>query len=102
VVIDQPISSDREKSLEELERKVKVISASLENMIRGHERLNIKVLGNDELLKLMYTCLDYDNAQALGDYIVTRASNKVNISLGERTAREIIETYDKQLKEHIN
>lgn len=102
IIIDQPISSDREKSLDELERKIKIVKSNLENMLTGDTRLEAKVLQNDELIKLMYTSLDYDSAQALGDFIVGRAQNQVNISLGEQTAKRIIETYQKQLEENIN
>lgn len=102
VIIDQPISSDREKSLEDLERKVKLVQANINNMLSGDSSLEAKVLQNDELLKLMYTALDYDSAQALGDYIVGRGQDQVGISLGEQTAKRIIETYQKQLEENIN
>ncbi|WP_254179232.1 hypothetical protein [Cytobacillus oceanisediminis] len=102
IIIDNPISSDREKSLEELERKVKILKANIENMLTGDSRLEAKILQNDDLLKLMYTTLDYDSAQALGNYIVGRAQNQVSISLGEHTARKIIDTYQKQLEEKIN
>jgi hypothetical protein len=102
IIIDQPISSDREKSLQELERKATIIQSKIENMLVGHAKLSAKILQNDELLKLMYTCLDYDNALALGNYIVGRANNKVSISLGEKTAKEIIETFERQLEDSIN
>jgi hypothetical protein len=102
VIIDHPISSDREKSLEEIERKVKLIQSNINNMLNGDSSLEAKVLQNDELLKLMYTALDYDSAQAIGDYIVGRGQDEVGISLGERTAKRIIETYQKQLDENIN
>lgn len=102
VILSQPITADREKSIQELERKAIIIKSQLENMLQGYSRLYVKELNNDELLKLMYTCLDYDNAQALGDYIVGRAQNKANISLGERSAKDIIEQLQKQLSESIN
>ncbi|MEB6550207.1 hypothetical protein MXL46_14015 [Heyndrickxia sporothermodurans] len=102
VIIDQPISSDREKSLQEIERKAALVETNINNMLRGYSKLNVKILQNDELLKLMYTCIDYDNAQALGEFIVSRANNKVSISLGEKTAKEIIATFEKQINENIN
>jgi hypothetical protein len=102
VIIDHSISSDPEKALEELNRKSIIIKSQIENMLVGYSSLTAKELNNDELLKLMYTCLDYDNALALGDYIVGRAKNRSNISLGERSAKDIIEQLEKQLKDTIN
>ena len=102
IIIAHPISADREKSLQELERKTMLVETNVNNMLRGFSKLNAKILQNDELLKLMYTCLDYDNAQALGDFIVSRANSRVNISLGEKTAKEIIATFEKQINENIN
>lgn len=102
MIIDQAISSDREKSLQELNKKAMIIQSQIENMLVGYSKLTAKELNNDELLKLLYTCLDYDNAQALGNYIVGRAKNKGNISLGERSAKEIIAQLEKQLADSIN
>ncbi len=102
IMIDQPISTDREKALSEIERKASLIKNNIENMLRGHGSLQATVLQNDELIKLMYTCLDYDNAQALGEYITSRAKNSMSLSMGELTAREVISSFEKQLSENIN
>lgn len=102
IILDQSISSDRDKTIEELDRKAAIIESKIENMLVGHSRLHAKTLNNDDLMKLLYTCLDYDNAQSLGDHIVGRASNKLDISLGENTAREIMSAFEKQLKDTIN
>lgn len=102
VIVDHPISSDREKSLAEVERKASLLEMNINGMLRGYSKLNATILKNDDLIKLIYTCLDYDNAQALGNHIVSRANNKANVSLGVTTAKEIIETYQKQIEEKIN
>lgn len=102
VIVSHPIGSDREKALEEVERKAKLVQTSINNMLSGSQHLQAKILKNDELIKLIYNCIDYDNAQALGDHIVNRSTNYSNISLGELTAKKIVETYTKQLEEKIN
>lgn len=102
VIVKQKISSDREKSLSDLERNANITKTNLENMLRGYEALEVTILQNDELLKLMYTCVDYDSAQSLGNHVVARANNKVSISLGENSARDIIASLEKQLEENIN
>lgn len=102
IVIDHPIGNDREKALEEIERNATIILTKIENMLTGHSKLNAKILSNDELMSLLYTCLDYDNAQSLGEHIVDRANNKMDITLGETSARDIISQFEKQLKNSIN
>lgn len=101
IIIDHPISNDREHSLREVERKALLVETNINNMLRGYSKLYAKPLLNDELLKLLYTCIDYNNSQALGGYIVSRAQNKSSISVGTNTAKDIIETYQKQLNENI-
>ncbi|MCU5288467.1 hypothetical protein [Bacillus paranthracis] len=102
VIIDQPIGSDREKSLNDIERKASLVTANLENMLTGHARLIAKPLNNEELLQLIYTCLDYDNAQSVGEFIIGRAHNSLDISLGSESAQKLINQLQKQVNENIN
>lgn len=101
IIISQPIKGDREKALAEIERNANIVKLKIENMLMGHAKLNVTILHNDELLKLLYTCLDYENAQAQGEYIVTRANKKMDISLGVNSAKEVLEAFEKSLKESI-
>lgn len=102
IIIRQSVGSDREKSIQELDRKALIEQSKIENMLTGSARLNVKILQNEELIKLIYTCLDYDNAQAQGENIVTRANSKIDVSMGEKSAREIIDVFEKKLNESIN
>lgn len=102
IIISTPIGSDREKSLQEVERTSLIIQSKIDNMLHGSARLSSEILQNNELIKLIYTCLDYENAQNQGDYIVDRANNKMNITLGEDSAQEIIDMFEKKLSETIN
>lgn len=101
IVFDQKIGSDKEKALQELERKATLVRTSVHNMIMSGQKLEAKELNNDELIKLQYTCLDYDNSLSLGNYIINRANNKASISLGENSARDIVDQLQKQLDESI-
>lgn len=96
VIIDQPIGNNREKSLSDIERKASLVTANLENMLTGHARLIAKPLNNEELLQLIYTCLDYDNAQSVGEFIIGRASNSLDLSLGSESAQKLINQLQKK------
>lgn len=101
-IIRQKIGSDREKSLNDITTKAQMFKSKLESVDFGYSNLSVKELNNDELIKLMYICIDYDNSVAVGDYIVSRATDKSDFSIGEQTAKQLIETLTKNLTERIN
>lgn len=102
LILSQPIKMDREKALGEIERLASIVQLKIENMLMGSAKLTAKILQNDDLIKLLYTCLDYDNAQAQGNYIVSRANKKTDITLGVNSAKEVLEAFEKTLKESIH
>jgi hypothetical protein len=101
IIFDQKIGTDKEKALKDIEQKATIVKTSIQNMTMSGEKLTAKELNNDDLIKLQYTCLDYDNSLAIGNRIVQRANNKSGISLGEKSAREIVDQLQKQLDESI-
>lgn len=90
--------SNKEKVIDTLTEDAQALVTSIESMISGENRLSAKVLNNDELFKLIYTCIDYENAQ-----ITTDLDNGINsfLSVGQESGREMIERYEKDLKEKI-
>ncbi|AQS42490.1 hypothetical protein LSG23_20565 (plasmid) [Bacillus velezensis] len=57
-----------EQSLKELNRKTQLIKGKIEDMLQGRYTLKAKILDNEELFQLLYTTIDYENAQANIDY----------------------------------
>ncbi|CAI6330510.1 hypothetical protein [Bacillus subtilis] len=102
IIISKNIGNDREKALDELDQQSKLLMTKIESMTFDFNKLSIKQLNNDELTKLMYTCIDYDNAVSVGDHIIDRAKNRSNISFGENTAKDMIGVLQRQLNEKIN
>lgn len=102
IIIRTPINNDREKALQEVERTAVIIQSKIENMLSGQTRLTAKTLHNDELIRLIHTCLDYENSLAQGDRIVDRAKNKMDVSMGEKTAKEVLKMFERKLYESIN
>ncbi|MEK6189802.1 MAG: hypothetical protein N2A99_02295 [Carnobacterium alterfunditum] len=102
LVISEKIGSDRDKALDQIDQKSKLITSKVEGMTFSFSSLSVNQLNNDELTKLMFTCVDYDSAVAVGEHIVSRASNRSLLSVGEESAKQMIETLTKQLKEKIN
>lgn len=104
IIISQKIGRDREKSLSDIISKAQLLKQKLESLELGggFERLNVNILDNDELTKLMFTCLDYDSSISVGDHIVSRARQDFGVSFGEETAKDIIENLSKGLFEKVN
>lgn len=102
IIISNNIGSDREKALDEIDQQSKLLMTKVESMTFDYSSLSIKQLNNDELTKLMYTCTDYDNAVSIGEHIIDRAKNRSSVSMGEDTAKELVEVLQRQLLEKIN
>ncbi|MCM3227562.1 hypothetical protein [Terribacillus saccharophilus] len=102
VIISQKIGSDRDKALEEIDQKSKLLISRLEAMVLDGSTINVKQLDNEELTKLMYTCVDYDNSVSVGEFITERANNRSQVTLGVSTAEEMMNTLKKQLTERVN
>lgn len=102
ITISQKIGSDREKALDQIDQQSKLLTSKVESMSFDYSSLSIKQLNNDDLTKLMFTCIDYDSAVSLGDHIISRASNRSDLSVGEESAKKMIDTLTRQLKEKIN
>ncbi|PEB42285.1 hypothetical protein [Bacillus pseudomycoides] len=57
-----------QQSLKEVNRKALLIKGKIENMLQGRYTLKADILENEELFQLLYTTIDYENAQANIDY----------------------------------
>lgn len=102
VVISEKIGSNREKALNEITTKGQMLKSKLENITFGYTTLPVTELKNDDLIKLMFVCVDYDNAVSVGEDIIKRATDKADFSIGEKTAKQLIETLQKNLTEKVN
>lgn len=102
IVIAKKIGADREKALNDIDSQSQMLISKMEGTTFDYTTLSIKQLNNDELTKLMFTCVDYDSAIAIGDHIVSRASNRSAVTVGTDTARQMVETLTREINEKIN
>ncbi len=89
---------NRKKMLEELERDTAVMVSQLESMQGGRFKLTARPLDNDELFNLIFTCIDYENAQVNFSF---KASMHSPVSVGERTSKEMSENWARIKADHI-
>lgn len=88
--------SNKENALDMIQMKANNIQFKLENMLSGNDSLRATILKNDELIKLIYTCIDFENAQSQGWGIVDKVDHQSQIVFGEFTQKEL----KKSMKEH--
>lgn len=93
VIISKPFNNqNKERVLDELERETKILTSLIENMLGGRYQLKTKVLNNDELFHLIYTCIDYENAQISTGF---KTAISLPITVGKNTYQEMSEEWEK-------
>lgn len=92
LVISKPMTNSP-KDYMKLETTANILKAKLEQMLSGYEKLDVKILENDELLKFYYACIDFENAQAQGENIVHKTNAKLDVVVGKNTAKALVDQY---------
>jgi uncharacterized protein YuzB (UPF0349 family) len=82
---------NNDSALDKVEIIANNIQFKLENMLSGSDKLRAIILKNDDLLKLIYTCVDFENAQSQGSSITDKAYVQAPIVLGEKSRKELEE-----------
>ncbi|UOR14084.1 TrsD [Halobacillus amylolyticus] len=82
-----------------IEMKANHIQFKLENMLSGYEKLTANILKNDDLIRLIYTCIDFENAQSQGEGIVKKAKSQSPVVVGKDTSKELDELVRKRASE---
>lgn len=91
-------NSNRLKVLEELERDSEIMISHIESMQGGRFTLTARKLNNDELFNLIFTCIDYENAQVNFSF---KAALYSPVTVGERTSKEMSENWARIKADHI-
>lgn len=100
LVISKPMTNSPKDYLK-LETTANILQAKLEQMLSGYEKLDVKILENDELLKFYYACIDFENAQAQGQNIVHKTNAKLDVVVGKNTAKALVEQYKTLLNDRF-
>jgi len=100
VVISTPITSS-DKDYMKIDTTANIIKAKLEQMLSGYEKLDVKILNNDELLKFYYACIDFESAQAQGENIISKTNASADVIIGKNTAKELLNYYKNQMNERF-
>ncbi|MGE6489729.1 TrsD [Paenisporosarcina sp. NPDC076898] len=100
LVISKPMTSP-EKDYMKMDMTANILKSKLEMMLSGYEKLDVKVLNNDELLKFYYACIDFENAQAQGENIINKTNASADVIIGKNTAKELLNYYKNQMNERF-
>lgn len=94
IVIDEKTGSNRERSLEKINREAEQLVSSMKNMLSGRNELNAHSLDNEELFQYLYASIDYENAQ-----INQSVDREYNVDLPFTMGKS---SYEKKIKENKN
>lgn len=102
IILTQPIKNkDLDKALLEIDNKSAILSQKLSNLVLDQQSLTVKQLNSEELTLLLHTTLDYDSAVSVGRHIIRRASSYSDVSMGEDSAKKLIESLQRDLEYNI-
>jgi len=91
IILSANISSNKERTIENLNRESEQLVSGIENMLSDRNKLTANVLDNDSLFQYVYACIDYENAQ-----IRQSLNRQTNIDLPFTMGRS---QYDEMLKD---
>lgn len=102
IVLTQPIrNKDKDKALLEIDNKSAILVQKLSNLVLDSSSLSVKQLNSEELTLLLHTTLDYDSAVSVGRHIIKRSNSTSDVSMGEETAKRLIESLKRDLEQVI-
>lgn len=98
IVISKKFSEgSKERVLGELKDQADIMIQLIGNMLAGYYKLKAHTLNNDELFQLIYTCIDYENAQVN----TTFQASSFPMSIGEKTKEEERELWEQDMQYKI-
>lgn len=100
LVISTPMTNS-EKDYMKIDTTANILKSKLEQMLSGYEKLDVKVLNNEELLKFYYACIDFESAQAQGENIINKTNASADVIIGKNTAKELLNYYKNQLNDRF-
>ena len=96
VIVREKIGSNREKSLSSISRKAETLVAAFSNMLPEKHKLHAHTLNNEELFDLIYSAIDYENAQISQGMRKNAQALFKSITLGNQMHEEIVSAIEEQ------
>ncbi len=96
IIVREKIGSNREKSLNSITRKAETLVAAFSNMLPEKHKLHASTLDNEELFDLIYSAIDYENAQINSGMRKNAQALFKSITLGNKTHDEIVSAIEEE------
>lgn len=100
VILSENIGTNKEKALQKLSNKTESMVSSIENMLDGKYSLSASVLNNEELFYLIYSSIDYENAQVKQNVNVNNILN-LPITLGQKSYENMKKEWEEEERSRI-
>lgn len=88
IVISEKIGTNKERALQRISENSERMVSGVENILNGKFKLKAKVLDNEELFELIYSSIDYENAQ-ISQSIQRNSDLNTPFSFGRKTYEEM-------------
>lgn len=96
IIVREKIGTSRENSLNNITRKAETLVAAFSGMLPEKHKLHASTLDNEELFDLIYSAIDYENAQISQGMRNNSKALFNSITLGNRTHDEIVSSIEEE------
>lgn len=99
IILREKIGSNKDKSLEKINNKAEILVSEISNMMKEKHKIYVEVLDNEQLFDLIYSAIDYENAQInQGQATVKKEYQSLfsSITLGRNSYESILEDIEKE------
>lgn len=90
ISISKKIGSNKDRSLEEINREAEQLVSNIENMLSDRHKLHAKTLDNEGLFQYLYASIDYENAQ-ISQSIDRKHNVDLPYTLGKESFEELLD-----------
>ena len=102
VILREKVGGDKNKSLDKINQKSEMLVSEITNMLSEKHRLNANILNNEELFDLIYSAIDYENAQISQSMRNENKKILTAITLGRSSYETLIDEIKKEKEFSIN
>lgn len=100
IMVSEKVGSNKEQALQKVSTKAEMMVSGIENMLSEKHKLNAYVLNNEELFDLIYSSIDYENAQIKQG--MRTSSFRSPITVGTKTYSEMQKNWKEENEFKIN
>ena len=96
IILREKVTSDKNESLNKITHKAEMLVSELSNMLSEKHKLHAEILNNEELFDLIYSAIDYENAQINQSMRSEDKGILTAITLGKSSYGELLDSIESE------